>query len=152
MHSLRSAWNQNKPWSFFPCLLACYSQLRVVSTPGWQWASPSHLLGNHPLVCVPAVPQWMKTDQLCGWEPKELWDNKASIFMGKSLSQTGSWNSLVRKHFLKMNFSQRALQESLVPESAHSPHHHSACCSVLCDFAQVGDGLRQVINISFLYL
>lgn len=135
-------------------LLAYSSQLRACQCLG----------GSGPL---PAT-AWPTTRySACLWCPRE-W--RLSSFVGgkEAICRTarpsfswekvypkpyfGSWNSLVRKHSLKMKFSQRALQESFVPESARIPHPLSACCSVVCDLAPVVDELRQVINISFLYL
>lgn len=79
-------------------------------------------------------------------------NDRALIFMGKTSILnliSGSRNSLVRKHFLKMNFSQRAIQEFLKVLASPGP---SVCYSVVCDLTQVADELSQIINISFLYL
>lgn len=150
---LHSAWNQNKLELFFYCLLAI---------PGWElcWC----LGGSGPL----SATVWATTIILhaCGAQMNGGWPalwvgrkrfarQQGPNFHGKKSIPnltSGSRNNLVRKCFLKMNFSQRAIQESSVPESAGIFHPLGLCSSAVCDLAHVVDELRRVINISFLYL
>lgn len=132
MRYLHSAWNQNKLELFFYCLLAI---------PGWElcWC----LGGSGPL---PAT-VWATTIILhaCGAQMNGGWPalwvgrkrfarQQGPNFHGKKsiLNLTsGSRNNLVRKCFLKVNFSQRAIQESSVPESA-GIFHPSVSAALRC--------------------
>lgn len=134
MHYLHSAWNQNKPWLFFCCLLAicswelCWRLGGSGPLPATVWATIVilHACGSQMNGDWPAL--WVGRKGSAGWQGPNFHGKTSFLNL-----TSGSWNRLVRKWFLKMNFSQRAIQESSVSASAHVPHPSvpaAVCCVI----------------------